>query len=152
MGSVIPELSRTPKQPEEELAWLLSQEDIPATLYALSARSAQSMGSSPLKSRMGTANIAGLRREGALVFAGREDGHFVAYDAKTGNIMNDIDTRTAIIAAPMTYSIVGRQFISVAPTSLKNITRPASLENQTVHRDGRSTPRNQIRGYTRAPV
>jgi len=54
-----------------------------------------------------------LATAGGLVFAGREDGHFVVYDAKTGAVLKDIDTGSAIMAAPMTYSIGGRQYVSV---------------------------------------
>ena len=54
-----------------------------------------------------------LATAGGLVFAGREDGHFIAYDARTGAILKDIDTGSAIMAAPMTYSIGGKQYVSV---------------------------------------
>jgi quinohemoprotein ethanol dehydrogenase len=54
-----------------------------------------------------------LATAGDLVFAGREDGQFVAYDAKTGRVLKELDTGTPIMAAPMTYEIGGTQFVAV---------------------------------------
>lgn len=50
---------------------------------------------------------------GGIVVAGREDGLLVVYDAKTGRILKKLATGTAIMAAPMTYEIDGKQYISV---------------------------------------
>jgi quinohemoprotein ethanol dehydrogenase len=50
---------------------------------------------------------------GDLVFAGREDGQFVAYDARTGAVLKALDTGTPIMAAPMTYEVGGTQYIAV---------------------------------------
>jgi quinohemoprotein ethanol dehydrogenase len=54
-----------------------------------------------------------LATAGGLVVAGREDGLLVIYDASTGKILKKIDTGTAIMAAPMTYEVNGKQYISV---------------------------------------
>jgi quinohemoprotein ethanol dehydrogenase len=54
-----------------------------------------------------------LSTAGHLVFAGREDGRFVAYSADDGRILKVIDTGTATIAAPMTYEIDGTQYVAV---------------------------------------
>jgi quinohemoprotein ethanol dehydrogenase len=54
-----------------------------------------------------------LATAGGILVAGREDGRLVVYDAKTGKILKEIDTGTAIMAAPMTYEIDGKQYISV---------------------------------------
>jgi quinohemoprotein ethanol dehydrogenase len=54
-----------------------------------------------------------LSTAGGLVFAGREDGHFVVYDAASGRILKDFDTGTAIEAAPMTYSVNGVQYVAI---------------------------------------
>ena len=48
-----------------------------------------------------------------LIFAGREDGRFVAYDASTGRVLKEIDTGSPIMAAPMSYEIDGRQYVAV---------------------------------------
>jgi quinohemoprotein ethanol dehydrogenase len=50
---------------------------------------------------------------GGLVFAGREDGAMVVYEAKTGTILKTIQTGSAIMAAPMTFELGGRQYVSV---------------------------------------
>ena len=44
---------------------------------------------------------------------GREDGHFVVYDAATGKVLKDIDTGSAIEAAPMTYMVGDKQYVAV---------------------------------------
>jgi quinohemoprotein ethanol dehydrogenase len=54
-----------------------------------------------------------LSTAGNLVFAGREDGRFVAYAADNGHILKVLDTGTATIAAPMTYEINGTQYVAV---------------------------------------
>jgi len=54
-----------------------------------------------------------LSTGGGLVFAGREDGKFVVYDATSGRILKRLDTGSAIMAAPMTYEIDGRQYVAV---------------------------------------
>lgn len=50
---------------------------------------------------------------GGLVFQGGADGHFRAYDGRTGSLLKDIETGTAIMAAPMTYKIGDRQYVAV---------------------------------------
>jgi quinohemoprotein ethanol dehydrogenase len=54
-----------------------------------------------------------LSTAGGLVFAGREDGKFVVYDAKTGRVLKVLDTGSPIMAAPMTYEVHGRQYVAV---------------------------------------
>jgi len=54
-----------------------------------------------------------LATGGNLVFAGREDGRFVAYAADTGTVLKTLDTGTATMAAPMTYAIDGTQYVAV---------------------------------------
>jgi quinohemoprotein ethanol dehydrogenase len=54
-----------------------------------------------------------LSTAGGLVFAGREDGHFIVYDAESGAILKDLVTGSPILAAPMTYSVDGFQYVSV---------------------------------------
>lgn len=54
-----------------------------------------------------------LSTAGGLVFAGREDGKFVAYDAKIGRVLKELDTGSAIMAAPMSYEVDGRQYVAV---------------------------------------
>jgi len=54
-----------------------------------------------------------LSTAGNLVFAGREDGRFMAYAADSGKTLKTIDTGTATMAAPMTYEVDGTQYVAV---------------------------------------
>jgi len=54
-----------------------------------------------------------LATAGGLVFQGTGPGHFCAYDAATGKKLKDIDVGTTIIAAPMSYSLDGVQYVAV---------------------------------------
>ncbi len=54
-----------------------------------------------------------LSTAGNLVFAGREDGYFMAYAADTGRVLKALDTGVATMAAPMTYEVGGTQYIAV---------------------------------------
>lgn len=54
-----------------------------------------------------------LATAGDVVFAGREDGKFVAYDARTGSVLKVLDTGTPIMAAPMTYEVDGTQYVAL---------------------------------------
>jgi quinohemoprotein ethanol dehydrogenase len=48
-----------------------------------------------------------------LVFQGDIDGHLRVFDASTGNALDSVDVGTSMIAAPMTYSIGGEQYVAV---------------------------------------
>ena len=50
---------------------------------------------------------------GNLVFQGRSDGKFLAYDANTGDERWSFDTGLGISAPPITYSVNGRQYIAL---------------------------------------
>ncbi len=54
-----------------------------------------------------------LATAGGLVFQGTGTGHFCAYDAKTGTKLKDIEVGSTIVAAPMTYSVGGVQYVAV---------------------------------------
>ncbi len=54
-----------------------------------------------------------LATAGGLVFQGNGTGHFCAYDADTGKKLKDIEVGTTIMAAPMTYSVEGVQYVAV---------------------------------------
>jgi PQQ-dependent dehydrogenase (methanol/ethanol family) len=51
---------------------------------------------------------------GGLVFQGTGDGRFAAYDAQTGAVQWEIRSQTGIMAAPVSYSVGGEQYIAVA--------------------------------------
>ena len=54
-----------------------------------------------------------LATAGGLVFQGTDTGYVRAYDAATGKLLKEIETGSSIIAAPMTYSIDGEQYVAV---------------------------------------
>jgi quinohemoprotein ethanol dehydrogenase len=54
-----------------------------------------------------------LTTAGGLVFQGDIDGFLSAYDAQNGSKLWSFNTGNAITAAPITYSVNGRQYVSV---------------------------------------
>lgn len=54
-----------------------------------------------------------LATAGGLVFQGLADGWFKAFDAKTGKEVWKFDAGLGIIAAPMSFSLNGKQYVSV---------------------------------------
>ena len=54
-----------------------------------------------------------LATAGDLVFQGRMDGHLVAYDARTGAEVWSFKTASPVVAPPISYSVNGRQYITV---------------------------------------
>jgi len=55
-----------------------------------------------------------LSTAGDLVVQGTADARLVIYNAKTGEKLWDTPTGTGVVAAPITYEIDGKQYISVA--------------------------------------
>ncbi|WP_398468789.1 PQQ-dependent dehydrogenase, methanol/ethanol family [Tardiphaga sp.] len=55
-----------------------------------------------------------LTTAGNLVFQGTADGRFVAYDAKTGEKLWETPVGTGAVAAPSTYEVDGKQYVSIA--------------------------------------
>jgi quinohemoprotein ethanol dehydrogenase len=54
-----------------------------------------------------------LATAGGLVFQGSPSGELFAYDARSGKVLLQLDTGTAISAAPITYTIDGVQYVAV---------------------------------------
>ena len=54
-----------------------------------------------------------LATAGGLVFQGTADGYFDAYDGKSGKRLWRFNAGLGIIAAPMSYSIGGKQYVSI---------------------------------------
>jgi quinohemoprotein ethanol dehydrogenase len=50
---------------------------------------------------------------GNLVFQGRADGNFVAYDATSGTELWRFNVGAGISAPPITYSVAGRQYVAL---------------------------------------
>ena len=55
-----------------------------------------------------------LTTAGGLVFQGTADGRFLAYDAKSGNKLWETSVGTGVVAAPSTYEVDGKQYVSIA--------------------------------------
>ena len=58
-------------------------------------------------------NPGTMTTAGGLVFQGRADGVFVAYDASTGEPLWDIELGLGISSPPVTYAIDGKQYVSL---------------------------------------
>ncbi len=58
-------------------------------------------------------NPGTLSTAGGLVFQGRASGIFAAYDAQTGGELWTIDLGLGISAPPVTYSVDGKQYVSL---------------------------------------
>jgi quinohemoprotein ethanol dehydrogenase len=54
-----------------------------------------------------------LATAGDLVFQGRIDGYLIAYDAKTGKEVWSYKTISPIVAPPISYSVDGKQYVTV---------------------------------------
>lgn len=54
-----------------------------------------------------------LATAGGLVFQGNAMGNFVAYDSVSGKNLWSFEAQTGVVAAPMTYSIDGQQYVAV---------------------------------------
>jgi mono/diheme cytochrome c family protein len=61
----------------------------------------------------GIVNGGVLSTGGGLVFQGDNDGRFNAYGAQDGRKLWSFDAQSAIMAAPITYSVKGRQYVTV---------------------------------------
>ena len=55
-----------------------------------------------------------LATAGDLVFQGTADGRLVAYNATSGEKLWDAALGAGVVAAPMTYEIEGKQYVSIA--------------------------------------
>jgi quinohemoprotein ethanol dehydrogenase len=60
-----------------------------------------------------TWNAGTLTTAGNLVFQGRSDGTFIAYDARTGELVWSYELGLGISAPPITYKIDGKQYVSL---------------------------------------
>ena len=61
----------------------------------------------------GVWNPGTMTTAGNLLFQGRADGTFYAYEAKTGKVLWKTDLGSGISAPPITYSVDGRQYVSL---------------------------------------
>ncbi len=54
-----------------------------------------------------------MSTSGGLIFAGDEDGYFMAFDAKNGKILWKLNTGTRLVTAPITYMVDGKQYVTM---------------------------------------
>jgi quinohemoprotein ethanol dehydrogenase len=62
---------------------------------------------------VGPSNGGTLSTAGNLVFQGTAGGEFRAYTADSGKQLWSFSTQTGVIAAPMTYSVKGEQYVAI---------------------------------------
>jgi quinohemoprotein ethanol dehydrogenase len=62
---------------------------------------------------VGPSNGGTLATAGNLVFQGTAGGEFRAYTADTGKQLWSFGTQTGVIAAPITYSVKGEQYVAI---------------------------------------
>ena len=55
-----------------------------------------------------------LATAGGLVFQGRSDQSFAAFDARTGNLLWQMPVGTGVVGGPITYEVDGEQYIAVS--------------------------------------
>ena len=49
-----------------------------------------------------------------LLFSGGREGHFVALDARTGELLWNTNLGGTVASGPITYSVDGQQYVAVA--------------------------------------
>jgi quinohemoprotein ethanol dehydrogenase len=81
-----------------------------------------------------------LATGGGLVFQGRIDGRFDAYDARSGLRLWSFDAQAPILAAPISYRVRGRQYITVltgwnaVPAAFGPLAAPFGIDYRTMRR------------------
>lgn len=64
--------------------------------------------------RLAKAPWAGtMSTSGGLVFAGDEDGYFMAFDAANGKLLWKLNTGNRLVTSPITYMLDGRQYMTM---------------------------------------
>ena len=58
-------------------------------------------------------NSGNLVTASDILFAGGNEGYFYAFDARTGNLLWKVNLGGAVINAPITYQIEGKQYVTV---------------------------------------
>ena len=81
-------------------------------IMALDAQTGRKLWSSPTARPTLQAGVLATR--GELVFAGTTEGNLLGVDARTGQPLWHFQTGGTILAAPMSYSVAGTQFIAIA--------------------------------------
>ena len=84
--------------------------EYPASLIAWDPIGQQAAWQIPQQS---VPNGGTLTTAGGLLFQGRADGRFIAYDAKSGEELWNFDMGLGMTAAPITYELNGKQYVSM---------------------------------------
>ena len=84
--------------------------EYPASLIAWDPLKQQAAWEIPQKSGP---NGGTLTTAGNLLFQGRADGHILAYDATSGEELWNFNAGLGMTAAPITYELNGRQYVSI---------------------------------------
>jgi len=85
-------------------------EEYPSSLIAWDPVNQESVWEIPQKSGP---NGGTLTTAGNLLFQGRADGRFLAYDATTGDELWNFDMGLGMTAAPITFELNGKQYVSM---------------------------------------
>jgi alcohol dehydrogenase (cytochrome c) len=80
------------------------------TLQAISA----STGKTEWKVEQRAGMLSLISTGGGLLFGGDVNGHFRAYDQKTGEVLWDINLGAPVNGYPATYSVDGKQYVAVS--------------------------------------
>jgi quinohemoprotein ethanol dehydrogenase len=85
-----------------------------------------------------------LTTGGDLVFQGTVDGSFNAYSARSGRRLWSFDARAPLIAAPISYTVNGKQYVTLLTGLGMGMAAEAGMLGQRVERYG-IDPRTQAR-------
>ena len=108
-ASVLP-----PKYSPQRLKDIISSYDVPKTRGVLKAWNPVTQAVVWEADAGGERNDGGiLTTAGNLVIYGKSSGQLIVRSATTGELLHEVDLGTGIMAAPMTYSIDGEQYVAV---------------------------------------
>jgi PQQ-dependent dehydrogenase (methanol/ethanol family) len=108
--------SATDKQSVEELYSITTRvqispgEENVGTIEAISA----STGKTEWKFEQRAGMLSLMSTGGGLVFGGDANGHFRAFDQRTGEVLWDINLGAAVNGYPVAYAVNGKQYVAVS--------------------------------------
>ncbi len=79
-----------------------------------------------------------LATKGGLVFQGDAQGYLSAYDKDTGDVLWQFNTYTSILAAPVTYSVDGVQYVAILTgTGGGDLIGPGAIDSGEIMASGK---------------